>query len=105
VGIVTLTTVGYGDIVPHTTAGRFAGIVIMITGIAVLGVLAGSLASLFNLSESSENDRAQRPAPTGAAAPAAIQAELTALEAQLRAAEDRVGKLAELIGARRSDAG
>jgi voltage-gated potassium channel len=103
-GIVTLTTVGYGDIVPHTTAGRFAGIVIMFTGIAVLGVLAGSLASLFNLNESSENDRGQRPAPTGAAATAAIQAELTALQAQLRAAEDRVGKLAELIGARRGDA-
>jgi voltage-gated potassium channel Kch len=40
-GIVTLTTVGYGDIVPHTTAGRFAGVMIMVTGIAVLGVLAG----------------------------------------------------------------
>jgi ion channel len=48
-GIVTLTTVGYGDIVPKTTAGRFCGIAIMLTGIAVLGVLGGSLASLFNL--------------------------------------------------------
>ena len=48
-GIVTLTTVGYGDIVPTTTAGRLCGIAILFTGIAVLGVLAGSLASLFNL--------------------------------------------------------
>ena len=46
-GIVTLTTVGYGDIVPKTTAGRWAGVMIMVTGIAVVGLLAGSLASFF----------------------------------------------------------
>lgn len=50
-GIVTLTTVGYGDIVPKTPTGRWAAVVIMITGIAVLGVLAGSLASFFRLDE------------------------------------------------------
>lgn len=98
-GIVTLTTVGYGDIVPHTQAGRFAGIVIMFTGVAVLGVLSGSLASLFNVQEPSENGRVQRPAPTGPAAVSAIQAELAALQAQLRAAEDRLGKLVDLIRA------
>jgi voltage-gated potassium channel len=48
-GIVTLTTVGYGDIVPKTTAGRWAAVVIMITGISVLGLLSGSLASFFRL--------------------------------------------------------
>lgn len=48
-GYVTLTTVGYGDIVPKTTTGRFAGMLIMTTGAAVLGVLAGSLASFFRL--------------------------------------------------------
>lgn len=48
-GIVTLTTVGYGDIVPKTSAGRWAGVVIMLTGVAVLGVLAGSLASFFRI--------------------------------------------------------
>jgi voltage-gated potassium channel len=50
-GIVTLTTVGYGDIVPTTTTGRWAGVVIMITGVAVLGTLAGSLASFFRLDD------------------------------------------------------
>jgi voltage-gated potassium channel len=39
-GVVTLTTVGYGDVVPITHAGRFAGIAIMFTGAGVLGVLA-----------------------------------------------------------------
>ena len=47
--IVTLTTVGYGDIVPKTTAGRVDGVMIMITGVSVLGLLAGSMASFFGL--------------------------------------------------------
>ncbi len=47
--IVTLTTVGYGDIVPVTTTGRIAAIMIMLTGVAVLGLLAGTLASFFRL--------------------------------------------------------
>ena len=46
-GIVTMTTVGYGDIVPKTSVGRWAAVVIMLTGVAVIGVLAGSLASFF----------------------------------------------------------
>jgi voltage-gated potassium channel len=50
-GVVSLTTVGYGDIVLKTGAGRWAGFTIMITGIAVLGLLAGSLASFFRLGE------------------------------------------------------
>ena len=51
-GIVTLTTVGYGDIVPKTTLGRWAGVMIMISGISVVGILAGSLASFFRLGDS-----------------------------------------------------
>jgi voltage-gated potassium channel len=56
-GIVTLTTVGYGDIVPETTTGRLAGVAIMFTGIAVLGLLAGSLASFFRLEPSKSTDQ------------------------------------------------
>src|SRR6478735_3276196 len=47
--VVTLTTVGYGDIVPETTTGRIAAVTIMLTGVAVLGLLAGTLASFFRL--------------------------------------------------------
>jgi len=64
-GIVTLTTVGYGDIVPETTTGRWAAVTIMVTGIAVLGVLAGSLASFFRLDRGEANGEppAGQPAP------------------------------------------
>ncbi len=46
-GYVTLTTVGYGDIVPITLYGRIAGALIMTLGIGLLGVLAGSMAMFF----------------------------------------------------------
>jgi voltage-gated potassium channel len=65
-GIVTLTTVGYGDIVPITGTGRLAGVAIMITGIAVLGLLAGSLANFFRLEPgggADAGDTSASPAP------------------------------------------
>ncbi|MEU8005428.1 potassium channel family protein [Catellatospora sp. NPDC049111] len=54
--IVTLTTVGYGDIVPITTAGRIDGTAIMLMGVALLGLLAGSLASFFGLQPQQANN-------------------------------------------------
>ncbi len=88
-GIVTLTTVGYGDIVPKTSAGRFAGVAIMFTGVAVLGVLAGSLAELFKLSSEPKSE----PAPAAAGADAPVHEELAALQVQLRALEAQLGEL------------
>jgi len=44
--IVTLTTVGYGDISPATPGGRLVGAVLMILGIGVLGAFTGQVASL-----------------------------------------------------------
>jgi voltage-gated potassium channel len=95
-GIVTLTTVGYGDIVPKTPAGRFCGVAITITGVAVLGVLAGSLASLFNL----EPDSNQPQGNDAATAERSVPAELAMLQAQLREVERRLGQLADVISTR-----
>ncbi len=44
--IVTLTTVGYGDISPTTAGGRLIAILIMFFGIGLLGTLSASLAAI-----------------------------------------------------------
>lgn len=43
--IVTMTTVGYGDISPVTTGGRLVGAVLMISGISALGLFTASIAA------------------------------------------------------------
>jgi voltage-gated potassium channel Kch len=42
--LTTLTTVGYGDHVPVTTAGRLVAAAVMIAGVAVLGGVAAIVA-------------------------------------------------------------
>jgi voltage-gated potassium channel len=44
--IVTITTVGYGDRYPVTTAGRTTAVFIMFMGVGIIGALASILASL-----------------------------------------------------------
>lgn len=46
-GIVTLTTLGYGDIVPITTIGKLLGAITGLLGIAIFAIPAGILASGF----------------------------------------------------------
>jgi voltage-gated potassium channel len=45
--VVTVTSVGYGDKYPVTAAGRAVAVVLMITGIALFGVVTASIASYF----------------------------------------------------------
>ncbi|MDX8405334.1 MAG: ion transporter [Mariprofundus sp.] len=40
-GIVTMTTVGYGDVVPHTLAGRMIAICLMVVGICLFAAVTG----------------------------------------------------------------
>ncbi|KGL63675.1 ion transporter [Polaribacter sp. Hel1_85] len=43
--IVTLTTVGYGDIAPHTPLGQFIASIIMILGYAIIAIPTGIVSS------------------------------------------------------------
>jgi len=100
-GIVTLTTVGYGDIVPKTPTGRWVAVVIMITGIAVLGLLAGSLASFFRLDNNGKPSAGSPPAgEAGQAVVTSSDAALQALAAEVSALRYQVEALtARLTGA------
>ena len=45
--IVTLTTIGYGDVVPHTGWGRVVGSVVIIVGVTFIAFLTAVVTSLF----------------------------------------------------------
>ena len=45
--IVTVTTVGYGDISPSTISGRVVAVMVMIGGVGLISTLSASIAAYF----------------------------------------------------------
>ena len=45
--IVTVTTVGYGDVVPDSTAGRIVGAVLMLAGVSAIPITTSLVVSVF----------------------------------------------------------
>ncbi len=103
-GIVTLTTVGYGDIVPKTPTGRWAAVVIMLTGIAVVGLLAGSLASFFRLDKGASPEIEPADGDTTGSTPdsttalGALVTEVAALRQQVVLLSERIADLGDSAG-------
>jgi len=56
--VTTVTTVGYGDRFPVSTEGRMLAVLLMLTGISLVGVITASVASWFV--QMSQNDPGQR---------------------------------------------
>lgn len=54
--IVTLTTVGYGDIAPQTDLGQFIASIVMLTGYAIIAVPTGIISA-----EIARQDKAHKP--------------------------------------------
>lgn len=85
----TMTTVGYGDFAPTTGLGRMLAVGLMLSGIALLGVVTANIAAWFisRFESDTAADRMQTEAIT------ALTAEVRALRAEvadLSAARDRV---------------
>ncbi|EFG55220.1 Ion channel, partial [Lactobacillus amylolyticus DSM 11664] len=53
--IATATTVGYGDISPHTIVGKIIALLLMIVGIGIIGMLTSSITTYFVKSDSDED--------------------------------------------------
>ena len=84
--IVTITTVGYGDYYPVTTAGRVTAMFIMFMGVGIIGALASILASLLvggSSPEEEEGPPADVPAPQDENELAAIKNELAEIRQML----------------------
>lgn len=118
--IVTISTVGYGDRYPVTSAGRLIGTIIIIVGVGIFGTFTGYLANLFlGPRRGGEGERAQRPAGDGDLADAAsvgvagggasgavragslaaevAAAEIAAAEAELHAVDVDAARVQELL--------
>jgi hypothetical protein len=58
-GLETVTTVGYGDVVPGTVAGRLTAVAVMLVGISFITVTAAAITSEFV--EAARRRRQQQP--------------------------------------------
>jgi voltage-gated potassium channel len=89
-GLVTITTVGYGDRFPVTFLGRATAVFVMFAGVGIIGSLASILASILVPDAPSETvpDAAGSgipPAAAGTSGNGTLEAELAAIRIELTA--------------------
>ena len=84
--LTTITTIGYGDTTPVTTEGRCIAALLMIGGVALIGVVTATLASWIVSLVEEENAEQE----------AATQAQVAALQAQVSELSERIDRLLEV---------
>jgi voltage-gated potassium channel len=84
-GLVTITTVGYGDRFPVTMIGRTTAVLVMLAGVGIIGALASILASLLVPDAEPPADEAPASGPDVATELALLRAEIAELRAAVSA--------------------
>lgn len=82
----TVTTVGYGDVTAHTTAGRVIGMCIMVIGLGFVAVITGAIAQYVIAREATETQAASTNEILGAVDE--VKAEMHAISERLERLED-----------------
>jgi voltage-gated potassium channel len=77
-GVVTITTVGYGDKYPVTALGRLTGVFVMFAGVGIIGALASILASILVPPPKMPDEEPEASPPAPALAPPSTAAAATA---------------------------
>lgn len=92
-GLVTFTTVGYGDLYPTTGTGRLAAALLMLGGVALIGSLAASLGTFLQRSEAAESDDTDQAASEPRAATTdEVLAEVRALRAEVASLRQQLAR-------------
>jgi voltage-gated potassium channel len=86
--IVTLGTVGYGDVVPHTPWGRVVGSLVIVIGVTFIAYLTATVTSAFV--SAAEEEARQEERKREEASEAETRELLRGLKAQLDAIEARL---------------
>ena len=84
--VVTVTTVGYGDLVPHSVGGRLIAMLLMVGGIGFISVLTATIASFFvKADRQDERAESQEERAEMAEALTRIEADLAHIKVRLDA--------------------
>lgn len=99
---VTITTVGYGDYYPVTTLGRTGAIILMFSGLGIIGVLSSYLATTFisfqrrseridGENEQDKDEENDKDETTN------LEAELAAIKEELAATKEELAAIKQLL--------
>jgi len=87
--IVTIATVGYGDVVPHTGWGRVVGSAVIVVGVTFVSFLIAIVTSYFVSAEEATKAEVER---------ARREQELTEARESLRRIEERLAAIEARLG-------